>query len=53
MKILLKELHRLIRSGPDHLYKLDYIAQFANEKEVIGLGDIKVYKISWNDETDT
>ena len=40
-------------SGPDHLYKLDYIAQFANEKEVIGLGNIKVYKISWNDETDT
>lgn len=38
-------------SGPEHLYKLDYIAQFANEKEVIGLGDIVVYKISWKDET--
>lgn len=38
-------------SGPGHLYKLDYIAQFAGEQEVIGLGDIKVYKITWKDET--
>ena len=37
--------------GPDHLYRIDFIAQFAYEKEVVGLGDIKVYKISWIDET--
>lgn len=37
--------------GPDHLYRLDFIAGFAYEKEVVGLGDIKIYKISWIDET--
>jgi len=37
--------------GPDHLYRLDFIAGFAYEKEVVGLGDIKVYKISWIDES--
>jgi len=37
--------------GTDHLYKLDFIAGFANEEEVVGLGDIKVYKISWIDES--
>lgn len=34
-------------TGPGHLYQLDYIAGFSDEAEVIGLGDINVYKIVW------
>lgn len=49
-------LHAMTSENPnkfvactDHIYKIGTLSKFSNEKEVIGLGDIKVYKISWED----
>lgn len=33
--------------SPKGMYKLDFAEEFKAEKEVVGLGDIKVYKIEW------
>ena len=34
-------------SGDDGLYKLDFAKRFDHEREIVGLEDIKVFKITW------
>lgn len=37
-------------SCPGYIYKIGALDRFSKEKEVIGLGGIRVYKISWEDD---
>jgi hypothetical protein len=39
-------------TGPGGLYKVDGFNEFPDEKEVVGIGPIKVFKVEWNNNYD-